>query len=281
MESLSSKILFILLLAIFAMLHSSINAQVTIGAGIAPQQGVLLDLKEYDDATALSGGRTTTRGLLLPRLTLTTLNSLIDIPSASQATPLQYKGLTVYNLDNTHESTGLYQGINVWDGAKWNSIRSDIQSSQPKSFVRASGGASFSLVDISLLTGWKKLLFTTEDFDENNEYDNTTTPSTGGQFIPKQDGIYVIYAQYSVNSLISASDIGVGIFRKPASGGSFSLIANGTSLGVGLLGGTIMRNIQTLIKLNANDVIIIGAYSLLTLTLIGSNNSYVTIHQVK
>jgi len=277
---LSRKALLITSIIIFVIHLAPIKAQVTIGADTAPQEGVLLDLKEYNDATAQSGGRTTTKGLLLPRLTLTTLNSLTDVPSANQTTPLQYRGLTVYNSDNTHESTGLYQGINVWDGAKWNSIRSNIASSAPKSFVRATGGASLSLVDISLLTGWKKLIFTVEEFDENVEYDNTTT-ATGGQFIPKQGGIYVIYAQYSVSSLLTASEIGVGIFRKPAGGSSFSLVANGTSLSVGALGGTITRNIQTMIKLNANDVIIIGSYSLVTLTLIGNSNSYVTIQQVK
>lgn len=276
MKSLLKNISLILLLSSASLA----NAQVTIGSGIAPNQGVLLDLKELNDLTAQGGGRTSDKGFLFPRVVLTTLNSLVDIPEANQQlTPLRYAGLTVYNTDNTRASQGLYQGLNVWDGTKWNSIKSYIKASMPKTLIKASGGSSMSLVDISLLNNWQKMVFTQEEFDENNEYDNT--PSTGGQFIPAQDGVYEIYAQYSFKSLLTASDIGVGIFKKNTTGNTYSLIANSTSLGVGLLGGTITRSVQTMLNLKAGDTIIVAAYATVSLTLIGGTSSYVTIQQIR
>lgn len=107
---------------IFSIFFIPVHAQVTIGSNIEPKNGVLLDLKEFNDATSQSGGRTTTKGLLLPRVVLTTPNSLVDIPEANTvATPLQYTGLAaVYNVGTV---STLSSGLNMWDGTKWVSVQ--------------------------------------------------------------------------------------------------------------------------------------------------------------
>lgn len=95
--SLTIKIIVILLL-----INNSINAQVTIGSEIEPDNNALLDLKEDNNGKS-------TKGLLLPRVKLANLTS----PS-----PLvqHVEGMLVYNLQTTDQlSPGLYKN----DGAKW------------------------------------------------------------------------------------------------------------------------------------------------------------------
>jgi hypothetical protein len=96
------------------MLHAS--AQVTIGSDIAPNAGALLDLKQ----TASTGGAATVAaggGLNLPRITLTSLTSLVPLIATHTTTEASaHIGLTVYNLSAT---SPFKPGVYVWDGAKW------------------------------------------------------------------------------------------------------------------------------------------------------------------
>jgi uncharacterized protein (TIGR02145 family) len=105
-----------------------LSPQVTIGSGIEPEKGALLDLKEEqkDDGTA-----NTTKGLILPRTNLTEIDQLYPMYEAGSSID-KYKygtqeldkvtedsrhiGLTVYNLKGCN---GFVKGIYTWDGIAW------------------------------------------------------------------------------------------------------------------------------------------------------------------
>ena len=74
-----------------------VNAQVTIGSQDNPHAGAVLDLKS------------TTQGLLLPRVALTNVTTF-----GLSGTPGDAAGMVVFN---TNDIIG--KGIYVWDGAKW------------------------------------------------------------------------------------------------------------------------------------------------------------------
>lgn len=110
---------YILMPASALLLACTLQAQVTIGSDTKANNGALLDLKEYNDATATSGGRTADKGLGMPRISLKQLNSLTDLGlSASENS--KHTGLMVYNtnqcLDYAMNDT---KGIYVWDGSAW------------------------------------------------------------------------------------------------------------------------------------------------------------------
>lgn len=154
----------------------------------------------------------------------------------------------------------------------------------PKSFVEATGATAINLLNVNLLSGWYKIQFPTEEFDENNDYNVTTS-----EFTVPQTGIYNLYVQFATTSVISASEVGVGIFRKPSGGSSFSLIAEETFMSVNVSVLTInldvsppTRKTQRLVKLTKGDVIIFAAkVPAVSATLIGGSKSFFTVEQVK
>ncbi|MBK5721566.1 hypothetical protein JGH11_11860 [Dysgonomonas sp. Marseille-P4677] len=124
--------LTILISAIFLSFQIlNIKAQVTIGSGLPPEKGALLDIKEKKadlDAgnleTAISGG------LLMPRVHLLDTKSLAPLIDSSfilnnvnEYTRLKqtHTGLMVYNL-TISTSKNLSQGLYKWDGTAWNMI---------------------------------------------------------------------------------------------------------------------------------------------------------------
>lgn len=215
---ISLRIRLLTLFSLFLFVSISfVDAQVTIGAGVAPIDGVLLDLKEYNNE---NGGATTGRGLMLPRLILTGPTSLAAIQNVNASKPLQYTGLTVYNISGTNVPIGL----NMWDGAKWVNFLTQLQANWPKSFVRVRGASSISVANVTLLTGWRRLALTVEDFDENSEYDNVTA----FEFKAKQKGIYSVNAQVKVSALVQIGDVGVGVFIKRTGDTAYTLLAEQT-----------------------------------------------------
>lgn len=101
------KAIFYLLFTIVTGLFSTIQAQVTIGSALSPDQDALLDLKENNTGTA-------SKGLLLPRVSLSSTTS----PSPLSA---HVKGMTVYNTASTSVGNGydVSPGFYFNDGAKW------------------------------------------------------------------------------------------------------------------------------------------------------------------
>lgn len=153
-----------------------------------------------------------------------------------------------------------------------------------KTFVRAKGGSSISLLSLTALLGWYQIAFNSIDFDENSEYNTTNY-----QFTAKQDGVYDIYLQAKTESVVSASEYGVGIFKKNVGETNYTLIAEETflSININILAINVdvsppSRNTRTLIKLKKGDVIIFGVkVPLVSLKLIGNTSSFFSINQVK
>ncbi|WP_461825124.1 FISUMP domain-containing protein [Dysgonomonas sp.] len=99
---------------------TTIFSQVTIGSGIEPVHGALLDLKEdqRNDGTANS-----TKGMMLPRVRLTDLNRLYPMFAAGYdvAENAKHVGLVVYSIfEDACASTPITKGVYVWDGSLWN-----------------------------------------------------------------------------------------------------------------------------------------------------------------
>lgn len=154
-------------------------------------------------------------------------------------------------------------------------------TSPTKSFVRASGGSKFSLLNLTLLQGWKQIGFDQIEFDENIEYDISSY-----QYTAKQDGIYDIYAQIKTGSILTVGDIGIGIFKKGVGESNFSLLAEETYLNVTVTSiiavSPTSRSTKTLVKLKKGDTIVFAAkVPLVEITLLGGSFSFFTIHQVK
>jgi len=98
------------------ILSGNLNSQVTIGADTAPADGALLQLTQ--DAN-YSNNANSTKGLALPRVTLTILDNISNIPSAvgQEAT---HVGLMVYNInEDICALPPIYKGVYVWNGTNW------------------------------------------------------------------------------------------------------------------------------------------------------------------
>lgn len=120
------RIIFrMLLLLAVSVFTQGIYAQVTIGAGIEPAKGALLDIKEYDATT--DDNETATKGLLHPRVKLTDRNELYPMYGTMDAESPEYsgnkndlkkkhKGLVVFNVTNGGD---FVPGLHIWDGSEW------------------------------------------------------------------------------------------------------------------------------------------------------------------
>lgn len=109
-----------LLLTVVLFSSHHIQAQVTIGTGSPPLEGVVLDLKEWEDQT---GAENSKKGFTIPRILLTDINNLHPMLTGSEPNynvlKLSHKGLLVYNVSST---SPFVEGIYIWDGTKWNLI---------------------------------------------------------------------------------------------------------------------------------------------------------------
>jgi len=112
------------------------HAQVTIGSGIEPVLGALLDMKQH--APDLNNV-TSTMGLGMPRVNLTDLYDITkDISEVTATNKDAHIGLMVYNINqcltdtqgNTHG-----QGLYVWDGNQWVSLKHEELSAEVQKFT--------------------------------------------------------------------------------------------------------------------------------------------------
>lgn len=90
-----------ILLLLLVLMPLCIQAQVTIGVGEAANNSALLELRENTDGTS-------NRGLLLPRVKLSSLTLASPLPG-------HVNGMTVFNIDGTNIPEGLYYN----DGTRW------------------------------------------------------------------------------------------------------------------------------------------------------------------
>jgi hypothetical protein len=112
--------LFLILFNLFFAGYG-LHAQVTIGCGMAPKEGAILDLNgNVPDAS--NAQVNSTKGLLLPRVKLEAINSLSPaIPGYTTGkADLTHTGLMVYNVNTTPP---FVPGVYTWNGKEW--VRSD------------------------------------------------------------------------------------------------------------------------------------------------------------
>ncbi len=107
-----------------------VRAQVTIGAGEAPEDGALLQLKDIEKVT--TDGTNATKGLVLPRVSLSSKTDLypmfLSTPSNPASGPnaqyssnkasldAKHTGMMVYN---TNTASPFEEGTYTWDGGEW------------------------------------------------------------------------------------------------------------------------------------------------------------------
>lgn len=103
------------------MFIGSAKAQVTIGSGLAPEGGSLLDLKERVAGT--TNNETADKGVVLPRVILTDKYELYPMYSAptDAATKKSHTGMTVYNV-TTATPGDFVSGVHTWTGTEWRKI---------------------------------------------------------------------------------------------------------------------------------------------------------------
>ncbi|MDR0430176.1 MAG: hypothetical protein LBH58_06840 [Tannerellaceae bacterium] len=116
------------LIMVLSIGASSVCAQVTIGAILDPNEGTMLDLKQWvpdtDNATA-------TKGMMLPRVQLTDLNKLYPMFQANYnpAENSKHVGLMVYHTQDSCKPL-FPGGIYVWNGTKWTPFMNDSGNSR-------------------------------------------------------------------------------------------------------------------------------------------------------
>ncbi|MDR1707205.1 MAG: fibrobacter succinogenes major paralogous domain-containing protein [Prevotella sp.] len=116
----------IIVLVLLISLNNILPAQVTIGAGIEPNKGALLDLKENNGDNS---NITASKGFILPRVQLTDPGNLYPMFSPDNAGGYKegvkpeedklHTGLSVYHIDECSlEGAGLY----LWSGSRWTKL---------------------------------------------------------------------------------------------------------------------------------------------------------------
>lgn len=113
----------ILLLLLMFILSLGVTAQVTIGSGIEPRGGALLDLKEFDPGTQ---NETAKKGLLYPCVELsdvyrTELHPMYNVTGADYIANVatlkkSHTGLIVFNVTS---SSFFAPGLYFWSGSEW------------------------------------------------------------------------------------------------------------------------------------------------------------------
>lgn len=185
---MGKRTLYLLFVIIFALRVGPVSAQVTIGSGIEPLKGALLDLKESESTNDV----TSTKGMVLPRVAIRDLTKLSPAVSAGpEEDPKTYAGLTVYN---TKDSIPLSKGIYVWDGEKWGKagVRKEIKFFyMPSIAIKTDVIGKQQNLD---LYGIYKGLFESPKLRGGGDIANNPTPKS----IPfyKQDELYYYITDY-------------------------------------------------------------------------------------
>lgn len=113
---------FCILLIVFCSYN--LSAQVRFGGVTPPVTGALLELNG-DDGTA-------TKGVLLPRVMLMSLDNLNDIiPTATERPdPIEHIGLTVYTVANDANCSTIDPGVYTWTGEQWARMGKELSELQ-------------------------------------------------------------------------------------------------------------------------------------------------------
>lgn len=117
------------LLFVAGIFHSTYG-QVNIGAGISPERGAALEVKETQSASPNAGDITSLsnsgKGILFPKVMLQAYNQLTPLygnpDTATANEKLLATGMMVYNVNPN--ATGMEAGLYHWNGEEWISMTS-------------------------------------------------------------------------------------------------------------------------------------------------------------
>ncbi len=120
---MAKKIKFLCIYLIF--IQANCIAQVTIGSKLAPQKGVLLELRQNANLGANSD-----KGMILPRVKLTSRDDLDIAGGATGLDASEHIGLLVYNMERKDGNEGvtvrdamLCPGLHIWSGSTWTPLK--------------------------------------------------------------------------------------------------------------------------------------------------------------
>lgn len=202
----------ILLTTLFIFLALDFYSQVTIGSSIAPNEGSLLDLKEFTTNNAQSNGKnTSTKGLNLPRVTLESASSLAPTATDTPENKTSHTGLLVYNIG----SKSLLDGIYFWNGQTW--VKVTDRAANPTSVYYQTETVIGGSAAGSYFSEMKSLRFSADgkvnnptpikleemgSFAFNVRLYSEFVNSAGTPTSPSQPGIVVMYVGIWVNSVV-------------------------------------------------------------------------------
>lgn len=143
------------------------------------------------------------------------------------------------------------------------------------------GGTGFSLLSISLLSGWLQVSFPALEIDEGNNYDLSQQ-----EFIAPNTGFYNVYFFLEMASLLSVSTTGIGIFKIDGISGIRTLLSEESFVNVSVLGIGVSpptRSTQTIVKLNKGDKVTFGmrGIALANIGLLANSNAQFSILRVR
>ncbi|WP_165023628.1 FISUMP domain-containing protein [Dysgonomonas sp. ZJ279] len=115
------KLIFLSVITLAA--QSTLSGQVTIGSNNPPLDGSLLQLKENQGNNANSA-----KGIGMPRVSMVTTTPALgqlaqSIGSSDTWDEVAHMGLLVYNTNACVNGTGMDNGLYVWNGTQWESLR--------------------------------------------------------------------------------------------------------------------------------------------------------------
>ncbi|MDR1707823.1 MAG: fibrobacter succinogenes major paralogous domain-containing protein [Prevotella sp.] len=119
-----NKIRLTIIIMLLTACVAASYGQVTIGSGIDPNKGALLDIKEFDPNDPKTDNTTATKGMLLPRVNLDKLKPTTDselaksIGSSETWNKNAHIGLTVYNVKED-QCAEIPKGVFTWTGTEW------------------------------------------------------------------------------------------------------------------------------------------------------------------
>lgn len=189
----------LLLLLIILGIATSVQAQVTIGAGEPPHKDALLDLKENNSGSS-------SKGFLLPRVSLT---------STTSASPLSdhVAGMTVYNTSTVND---VVSGYYYNDGTKWIRLMADATAIMPRFFYMPSIVMPTDTADPAYNTATQE--FTIDLYNQYKQQFELTDPAASAKapastILPilasNELEYFITYYDKSVFQNITVSDTGI------------------------------------------------------------------------
>ncbi|WP_029905038.1 hypothetical protein [Prevotella sp. 10(H)] len=152
---MKTKLYTLNLLALFLIFSIiNLNAQVTIGAPLGPEDGAILELKEYNAVNPVKDNtlslENASKGLLFPKVSLKAWYKLTPLYGGEEVVgiwtdpstdleKLLSTGMVVYNVNPDAEN--LEAGLYVWNGSEWIPLMRDT-----------GGNAQYSIINCGIET---------------------------------------------------------------------------------------------------------------------------------